>query len=308
MSQKIRKHYSTLKTILHMRKVARSAAIKKCHRELTDCFPACAKNIMYLCDGGRFCSFLPLHTPNICIVFSVWCLLKITPYCPEERHLWRKSMHILHATSAVVRLFRWLLFIHSVHMVSTHSYHYFVALAKFPNCVQVKLRQDACPVRHAAWQLTAAQKLCLVCTVLMLKVSQWVKAIAICTRCSSSLTVSAFLRWQSTDLLFWSIAVLFAITIPVFHKFCISLSCTAFGRENLSSTFFLTFCENTSANVTLKYSTERAWFLGYLSGVFLSVAVADSTPSFLQILLIACHPLTCKLYTSTLTLRVRVRL
>ena len=53
-------------------------------------------------------------------------------------------MHILHATSTVVRLFLWLLFRPSVHMVSTYSYHYFVALAEFPNCVQVKLRQDVC--------------------------------------------------------------------------------------------------------------------------------------------------------------------
>ena len=187
-----------------------------------------------------------------------------------------------------------------VYTFCTHGFHPQLSLLRCfgkvfqlcPSETQTGRLCKICPVRHAAWQLTAALKLCLVCTVLMLKVSQWVKAIAICRRCSSSLTVSAFLRWQSTDLLFWSIAVLFAITIPVFHKFCISLSCTAFGRENLSSTFFLTFCENTSANVTLKYSTGRAWFFGYLSSVFLSVAVANSTASFLQILFIACRPLT----------------
>jgi len=46
MSQKIRKHYPTLKKILHIRKAARSAAIKKCDRELIDCFSECAKNII----------------------------------------------------------------------------------------------------------------------------------------------------------------------------------------------------------------------------------------------------------------------
>lgn len=46
MSQKIRRHYPMLKKILHMRKVARSSAIKKCDRELIDCFSECAKNII----------------------------------------------------------------------------------------------------------------------------------------------------------------------------------------------------------------------------------------------------------------------
>ena len=45
MSQKIRRHCPTLKKILHMRKAARSAAIKKCDRELIDCFSGCAKTL-----------------------------------------------------------------------------------------------------------------------------------------------------------------------------------------------------------------------------------------------------------------------